>query len=190
MPYKRHASTKVVQDGDRVEIHTDPRRASAILQVLSGGTLEEVGANLKVTRERVRQYLQDAGLTPSIRLLQRPHQKQQTENRIRFTNARRRARMERMRVKQRERVVAAIAYVQEFSKRHGRAPIFRELAIGLGIRSVTTRNSGALLVSYLKRHVRRHSGTRRILGFIYRKAGVAVRAVGYRGSIQAERKPK
>lgn len=58
--------TIVVEHGDHVTIQTTPRRASAILMVLAGATLQQVGDELGVTRQRIGQYVRDAGLAGAV----------------------------------------------------------------------------------------------------------------------------
>lgn len=121
MTYRAPRHTQVTQIGDRIEIHTDPRRASAILQVLSGGTLQEVGDQLGVTRERIRQYLKDVGLTVAMRQRQVDH----TERVARFQRGSRRRNRTHQKQRQRERLHRAAAWIQGFAAEEGRPPTLR-----------------------------------------------------------------
>src|SRR5688572_30146100 len=116
------AHTQVTIIGDRHVIRTDSRRAEAILLVLSGSTLQEVGDRFGLTRERIRQFLLDAGLRTSERqrFSARPMGDSETFRRgrqyWRDLYAARQARIRR-----------AVRFLKLFAASHDRSPTHSEL---------------------------------------------------------------
>lgn len=109
----------VSADGDRVVIQTTPRRAEAILLVLSGCTLQEVGERLGVSRERIRQYMEQAGLRTRERKLFRPQKAcvVWVESFARASQRLRDRREERTR-----RIKHVVSLLKTFVAEHGRVP--------------------------------------------------------------------
>ena len=168
---------RVSTEGDRHVITTTPRRSEAILMVLSGATLEEVGDQLGVSRERIRQYLQDAGLrAPDVRLVVRGPGKMMR----RFLDGRRRRLHKLARIQQ--RIAKALTALREFAATNGRAPSYGELYRVLFPRRRRGQARGQqamFLVSWLSRHTRQR--TTRRLHALYRMAGLEPRETGQHG---------
>jgi predicted transcriptional regulator len=175
--------TEVQHLADRIVIRTSPRRASAILQVLAGASLKEVGDEMGLSRERVRQYMKDAELSaPKVRKRMKTTSQ---ETRDRFSN---RGRVQReARAKQKERVERWVPWIQGFVAREGRAPKYWELAVAIGLRLKRTpgknggwgTTAGAMLIGFFSRHSHntQHRSVR-VLHAIYRMAGTQVNKAG------------
>lgn len=161
-------ATTVTTEGDRVFITTTPKRATAILSVLSGATLEEAGGVVGVTRERVRQYLVGAGISTKDRKVQHDHTK-----RIRsFVSA---GKFWAARLAQRRaRAMKWVPWLQAFAECEGRAPTYGEL--GAAIFPHLPPNSSQLA----PRAVNYFSYDRRVIRAIYRLAGLTQHSVGYK----------
>jgi predicted transcriptional regulator len=168
----------VTQIGDRTIIATNARRAEAILLVLSGCTLTEVGKRFGISRERIRQYVRDAGLNVSARV--RFHDTQiQAERHMKFTARARRRRARKQRI--REHMARAVAWLRAYADANGATPIYQQLADALGL-NCTKNDVSVNLASYFGRRWREQSrqSTRRI-HLVYRLAGLTVRALGAPG---------
>ena len=170
--------TVVFESGDRITIHTDPRRASAILQVLAGGTLQEVGDGLGVSRERIRQFLNEAGLTTKDRQRQTGDSAAQQTLRRRFTRVRRRR--QRAQARQRARFQELATWIREFAAQAGRSPTIWEVAAARWP-GVTKNAVGPRLAGYLSRHTPRRKCFRRYTKLLYQMARVEPRGYAANG---------
>lgn len=161
--------TRVCIIGDRHIIETDSRRAEAILLTLSGASMADVGRRFGISRERIRQYMKDAGLTGKARKIVRPLSQWATKW-IGMPERQRQGKAQR-RQRSRVRILHAIEIVKAFAQEHGRAPVHLELAQLLGL-PIDAGNAAPLLISYFKRggDVRTAIYIRR-LDFVYRAAG-------------------
>lgn len=139
--------TIVVEHGDHVTIQTTPRRASAILMVLAGATLQQVGDELGVTRQRIGQYVRDAGLyTRSRPAFARPSGNQ--TNRLRqFCSANERL-ARRYRVRQ-ARTRRLVDLIWEFASANDRPPTHHELAGGVFSKATPYTGATTRLAAYL-----------------------------------------
>lgn len=183
MSYSPNRATIVTVAGDHLSIQTDQRRASAILMVLSGATLAQVGKKLSVSRERIRQYLVDAQLTTKMRtpLFAQVHHKTAAAERFR-RGLRREIRRYARRQK---RIRQAVEAIRAFQQSRGRVPTYYELfrLVRPGIR-LTYKAAGPRLASWLGRHgprphIAKHYGKQgRALQALYRLAGFPELRVG------------
>lgn len=164
---------RTTQIGDRITIQTDAKRAEAILLVLSGCTLTEVGKRFGLTRERVRQYMRDAGLTSQAR---QRFADGGTQGTVQFLTARanRIERYRRIYEKRQARIRHAVEVLRSFNATHGRAPTHSELALVLLNRGDGRwkGNNIVVLIGHLTsyKRQRRHMGRR--LAALYRIAGL------------------
>lgn len=165
MTYRPHGTTLTIIDGDRLTIQTDRRRATAILNVLAGSTLQEVGDLMGLSRERIRQYLKDAGIR--CREVRTRFHPSSPLARDKFDKAQYHRQKTRQRRRQRERVARWVPWIAQWAKAHGRGPTYKELAQAIGVRGP----SSPMLLDYFRRgrHWRRHT---RLLKVIYRMAGI------------------
>lgn len=94
--------------------------------VLAGGTLQEAGDALGISRERVRQFMQDAGLSVKDRRRhgEGDHGRQRQWMRARLARHRRRA-------LHRERILLTADYVRRFFAIYHAPPTYRELFQGM-----------------------------------------------------------
>lgn len=169
-PFKNPRVLEVTEEDGHVTITTDPARAGAILFVLAGGTLEEAGRSIGVTRERMRQYLKAAGLTTRDR--KRPSANQ-TENAVRWKRMHDR-KLER-RAARHVRWRRVIALIQELAAKNDEAPTAQELALALdpSLEGRWASNwATPWLASWLGYNAFRHPRYWRIVGRMYWLAGV------------------
>jgi sigma-70-like protein len=155
---------RVRVDGDHHIIETDARRASAILQVLAGATLQEVGDQLGVTRERIRQYMVQAGLPTNIRLRQSP----ETQRMARFRENHRGRRHQAAKARTKERVRQGGTWIRGFVQAYGRPPIIEEVTLALMGRVA----AAASLCSWLHTRSGRQRRRYRWVRVMYRLGGV------------------
>jgi len=183
---KRHGTrvTRVTHEPDgKMVIETTPRRASAILQVLAGATLTEVGQSLGVTRERIRQYLRDAGLTVKDRFRPRDNATQAAR---RATFHRALTQRQRQKAEIRERLRRMATWIERFVGDNGRVPTHGELAEAMAGRP--RLQAMPFLLGYL-RMTTMQGGRRgsRVLRLAYQWAGVEVRSRGGAGHVHPAR---
>lgn len=164
------------ESGGRVTIQTTDRRASAILMVLAGGTLQQVGDELGVSRQRISQYMDDAGLSTSVR---QPFGRGETGIRRFQAAGRKRARLYAIR---QGRIRAMVNLLWSFAYSHDRPPTHRELAELTFSRHISKTGATAQLAVYLgisraANHVRigrrggRYGKQARRVRALYRLAG-------------------
>jgi predicted transcriptional regulator len=180
-------STVVTESADRITIQTDARRSGAILMVLAGATLQQVGDELGVSRERIRQYLQDAHLTTKMRapLFSEVFQDTDKERHTRRVWAKRDA----MILERQGRIRRAVQIIKDFQRERGRVPTYEELCAHL-IRRVEKHQAAPVLAGYLGRSGQAVSQDRRgkrggrrgkqgrALQALYRLAGFPGKRVG------------
>lgn len=161
----------VVEHDDHITIKTTPRRSEAILLYLSGCTLEEVGQRLDITRERVRQYVSQAGIRAAQRVRFKPSVTQEQRRRRLAGPTRRRA---ERKARIRARMARAVEWLRWYAQSNGRTPNYNQLADALGVPHHGT-SAGSALISHFGRKAyepARH-GMRRV-HLVYRAAGLTV----------------
>jgi hypothetical protein len=175
-------ATRVTIQGDRIEIQTDPRRASAIMQVLGGATLQEVGDAMGITRERVRQYLKDAQLRASL-----------VRTRLRPTSRTDQARFNKIGAfkrsliaRRKTRAAQWVPWLRDYAEREGRNPTLEVFARAVFGRRVPKNSCAGLLIRYFasKAGLGTHREIRRIHA-LYRMAALEIR--GYTKDAQHSR---
>lgn len=169
--------TWVETSDDRLVIHTTPRRAGAILAVLSGETLAAVGQRLGVSRERVRQYLASAGLKSQISV---KWARAATKNDIDFH---RRVANRHRRVETRhQRAEMIVRLLRAFASEHSRAPTYTELHRLVFHRAPKPNSAAPRLCAWLGSYTNVPDYLRR-LHAAYRLAGLEPRKPGRAGHI-------
>lgn len=124
-------TTVVQKTKNRITIHTDPRRMTAVLLVFSGLTLDDAGKELGITRERVRQYLADCGLRIHRRK-RRDTQSQETHWKSFYrAKSEHQKRKERIRL----RLGSVVEYIQQVINTEHRVPLRVEVVRGMGFQS-------------------------------------------------------
>lgn len=156
--------TQVHEENGRIIIQTTQRRASAILNVLAGSTLEEAGKELGISGERVRQYMRDAKLTTKDR------KRVVTDSLLMAKWVARGRHHTDLAAHRQERIRALVAWLREFAGMHSRSPSYQELA--QSVRPSISRNASApYLLGYIGRDARGTGKTGR-LHALYRLAGL------------------
>lgn len=162
---------RVSESGGRVVIETTPRRAEAILLVLSGATLKEVGQRFGLTRERIRQYMAQAGLSTRNRQLIRSQPYAQRRWRRGLQGRRRLSRTERQ-----ERKFAVIAAIKTVGQQSDGIPSVKAVAAIIFARPLAKTECAVALGNYLVQGSRRRIS--RALRAAWHMAGYELPAKG------------
>lgn len=149
----------------------------------SGCTMEEIGKELGISRERVRQILASQGVTGKLHKEWRREALTDADSRIfqaMHIKKEKREIVSMMRQGYRERLVSRV--VAELAEDLGRPPVYSEVseALGLGF-GFKPQQVGAYLSSYLSAHVRNGERFEVATDRIWKRAGVAKRRVGGAG---------
>jgi predicted ArsR family transcriptional regulator len=176
MPRRRYPVSaqicRVETTGEHITIQTTPRRAEAILMVLAGATLQQVGDELGVSRERIRQYLCDAGLQTRMRVVLFSKRGEGVEAQG-VRHALKRPRL--LREKRNKRIRRAVRVIQRLVQTRGRPPTHRELFRALFRREPVAACSQ--LAAWLGRNSAQGFQMERIRA-LYRLAGIRGRRIG------------
>jgi len=168
-------TTTVTADGDHITIQTTPRKHSALLMVLAGATLEEAGQVLGVSRQRVQQYLKEAGLTSAVR--SRPSRSSFDKYRKPRRDEYWRSRRATMRARRKENAARAVTYLRAYYEANGVVPTTRQLAEVLRGRKCRRHQAAPFLVALFGGHLLDRRAWRRIKA-VYSMAGLAPRGPG------------
>lgn len=170
---------RVTELGDRRIIETTPQRAEAILLFLSGCTLEEVGQRFGISRERVRQYVEQAGLGRKDRKLFAKGLRGDARAWDR-TRTRRHARKSR----RRQRVARVVQVIRDYTTEYGKPPTHNALARILFPTGVAMAARISAYLGAASRHPKYQGLTR--VHAVYRLAGVRSHGQSGEGQHQAK----
>lgn len=167
-------TTTVVETDDRVVITTTPRRSEAILRVLAGATLTDVGREFGVSRERIRQYMKDAGLTVQQR---QRFKEQSTKDQTRWSHVGkpRGSWLRLPRTERRARANRVARIVRAIRAATGNSPTIRQVALWIWPNCPKTAHAPHL-IGYLSPMSRRRG--MRILRVVWRMGGCEMRRPG------------
>jgi hypothetical protein len=144
------------------------------MQVLAGNSLQAVGEQMGVTRERIRQYLMDAGLRTkeargSVQHCDATHV--WAWERFRTWEPGRRG-LRARRLRRRERVARWVVWLRDFAESNGRSPTYTEFARAVFGECTTSASAPRLIPHFAVHSITNRPRAIRILHALYRQAGI------------------